>query len=108
MKSVRQVTDNTRSVVPKSLPIRMPPISSPAPSASGRRPFRLRSRAKVRRLSEQYFATKSATAIFANSDGCRLSSSPGNRMRIHRLAPLMAGKKSTAIISSTKQIPIHQ
>ena len=75
----------------------MPRITNPVTPASGRMPRRLFHSLKVRILSAQYFATNSATAIFANSEGCRLISSPGSRKRIQRFAPFTAGKQSAAI-----------
>ena len=95
------------TVVPKSRPISTPRITAPEIAARGRIPRRLFHSLKQRKFSEQYLATNTATAILANSDGWRLSSSPGSLNRIQRFAPLIAGKQKAAISSSRKESPIQ-
>lgn len=108
MTEMATATVSTSAVVPKSRPIRMPQMTAPAMPTSGRTPRRPRKLLKVRIFSEQYFATKSATAIFANSEGCSVMTRPGSRILIQRFAPLISGKQKAAMRSSRKTPPIRK
>ena len=94
---VKNAIAATSTEVPMSSPHKISRMIEPTPAPMPQIPcFNRVKSLNVRTYSEQYHATNNATAIFANSDGCRRKLPT----MIHRCAPLISREKRAQIAES--------